>query len=179
MPSQTEIFKRHGSEVLAFLKQRIWCRQEAEDLCQDTFVCAFRDETKLADVRNMRSYLLRIANNLLINKIRRRKLVTSEGNMGEGIDLEEYANPDQLGPSTATELLEFQRQLTEQIASLKPSYRRAFEKGVLQRQPYAELAREFGWSVAKVKVTVYRARREIMDGLREYQPRSKSTLGGS
>ncbi|MFH1843128.1 MAG: RNA polymerase sigma factor [bacterium] len=178
MSSQSEVYERHGTEVLAFLKRRLWNREEAEDLCQETFIRAFNAQDNLLDSSKLRSYLLRIANNLMLNHIRRHNVVTSVSNLGENADLEAYANPRQVSPAAAAEWSEFHQKLHEQLAQLPSGHRQAFELGVLQRQPYADIARELGWSVAKVKVTIFRARKQLMDGLREYRPESKSAVGG-
>jgi DNA-directed RNA polymerase specialized sigma24 family protein len=52
---------------------------------------------------------------------------------------------------------------------LPEDLRIAFERGVLARVPYTEIAEERDWTVAKVKVCVYRARKHLMAGLQEYQ----------
>jgi DNA-directed RNA polymerase specialized sigma24 family protein len=62
-------------------------------------------------------------------------------------------------------------QLCDRLATLlgemPAAHRRAFELGVLQKMPYREIARHTGWSVAQVKINVYRGRKRIIRGLGE------------
>ena len=65
---------------------------------------------------------------------------------------------------------ELKLRLGELLSGLPAEQRRAFELGVLRRQPYAEVSAATGWSLAKVKVNVYRARKRLMADLREFHP---------
>jgi RNA polymerase sigma-70 factor (ECF subfamily) len=182
MTLESKAFERHGPEILAFLRRRLWDREEAEDLCQETFVRALRAKDNLRDRTKLRAYLLRIANNLLINHIRRRAVVTSESNLGrddlvENVSLQTYSDPQQASPDVAVEWSELTHKLHALLEQLPPEQRVAFELGVLQRRPYAEIARLQSWSLAKVKINVYRARKLLMAGLREYRPARAASAG--
>jgi RNA polymerase sigma factor (sigma-70 family) len=64
-----DAYRRYHKHVLAFVASKISCRETAADLTQDAyirFLCAKRQD----DIRDMRSYLLRIASNLVIDHYR-------------------------------------------------------------------------------------------------------------
>jgi RNA polymerase sigma-70 factor (ECF subfamily) len=145
-------------------------REEAEDLCHETFARALKADGALRDRNKLRPYLYRIASNLLSDHVRRRGLVTSESDLGEHADVEAFADRQAPGPEAAAHFAELKRHLTELLGGLPADQRKAFELGVLQRHPYAEVCAATGWSLAKVKVNVYRARKRLMAGLREYHP---------
>lgn len=170
MSSRSNTYERHVPEIMAFLRRRLWNREEAEDLCQETFVRALQAEDRLRDRSKLRPYLLRIAHNLVLNHLRRRQVVTSESDLGEGIDLEGYGDTARDNPEADVEWSELNQRLHDLLVQLTPELRTAFELGVLQRRPYAEIARRQGWSLAKVKINVYRARKQLMTGLRDYLP---------
>ena len=65
---------------------------------------------------------------------------------------------------------EFTAALRVELGRLPVDQRRAFELGVLHRRPYAEISELTGWSVSKVKVNVYRARKKLITALNEHQP---------
>jgi RNA polymerase sigma-70 factor (ECF subfamily) len=170
MTVQTEALESHWPAILAFLRRRCWSREEAEDLCQETFYRALRNGGRLRDPAKLRPYLLRIANNLFLNQVRRPPLVTGESALGEHASLEEHPDAGSPCPATALEGAELQRKLHEQLAGLPATHRVAFEQGVLQRRAYAEVAQENGWTVGQVKAYVFRARKQLMNGLREHLP---------
>jgi len=177
MTIRLNAYERHGPEVLAFLRRRLWNHEEAEDLCQETFYRALKAESNLRDESKLRPYLLRIANNLFLNHIRRPAVVTSESDLGEDSDITAFADPVQTSPMAAAEKSEFKEKLEALLMQLPKEQQMAFELGVLRHQPYAMVAKETGWSVAKVKVNVYRARKQLMAGLREYMPGAQAPDG--
>lgn len=168
MSNWSEAYERYGPEVRAFLERRLWGRrEEAEDLCQETFARAVSATIPLRDPTKMRSYLLRIANNLLISRLRRPNLTSSESDLAEEITTR--IDPRAADPHTETERAELQAKIGELLTQLPDDQRLAFEHGVVQRRPYEEIAREQNWTLSKVKISVYRARKRLMVGLREYR----------
>lgn len=69
--SVSQLYELHAHDVRRFLRRRSGCAATAEDLTQETFVRLMNVAT-LDDVNNMRSYLFRIASNLLIDHQRMR-----------------------------------------------------------------------------------------------------------
>jgi RNA polymerase sigma-70 factor (ECF subfamily) len=169
MTNWSEAYKQYGPEIRAFLERRLWGRrEEAEDLCQETFARVVAAAIELRDPSKVRAYLYRTANNLLISKLRRKSLVSSESDLGEGVEL--YSNVDHtaVDPEAEAERTQLQTKMTELLATLPEDQKYAFEQGVLERRPYAEIAQEQNWSETKVKVSVYRARKQLMAGLKDF-----------
>jgi RNA polymerase sigma-70 factor (ECF subfamily) len=170
MSDWSEAYKRYGPEVLAFLERRLWGRREdAEDLCQETFARAVNAVNQLRDPAKMRPYLFRIANNLLISRLRRPKLMSNESDLGPGGEIAARIDPGAVDPHSEAERSELQAKVNELLSQLPDDQRIAFEHGVLQRQPYEQIAQEQNWSLSKVKISVYRARKRMMIGLREFR----------
>jgi RNA polymerase sigma factor (sigma-70 family) len=170
MASLPQAYEHHGPAVLAFLRRRLWNSDDAEDLCQETFLRVIKAEPELRDTSKLRLYLFRTANNLLIDHLRRRVVVSSESELGEHHEIARYADPGPTSPAAWTEWSELNDKLQNLMADLPRDQRTAFELGVIQRKPYADIAREKGWSVGKVKVDVCRARKQLMAGLRDFMP---------
>jgi RNA polymerase sigma-70 factor (ECF subfamily) len=170
MTNWSEAYKRYSPEIRAFLERRLWGRrEEAEDLCQETFARVVAATVELRDPTKVRSYLLRTANNLLITKLRRARLVTSESELGDGVELEGRVDPKAVDPHAETERAELLMKMEELLAKMPDDQRYAFEQGVLQRRPYAEIAQDQNWSETKVKICVYRARKRLMAGLKQFR----------
>ena len=174
----TSAYARHESDILAFLRRRL-PREDAEDLCQETFARAVAAGDALRDPSRVRAYLYRIAHNLMVNHLRRRGRVWTEADLGDGVDLELLAGAvDREGPEARRDWDVLSGRLSELLGELPADQRRAFRLGALERRPYAEIAAATGWSVAKVKIDVYRARRRLIEGLHDWRPEIASGPDG-
>lgn len=170
MTNWSEAYKQYSPEIRAFLERRLWGRrEEAEDLCQETFSRVVAAAVELRDPSKVRAYLYRTANNLLISKLRRKSFVSSESDLAEGVEIYSRVDPAAVDPQAETERTELQTKMEELLAELPDDQRYAFEQGVLQRRPYADIAQEHDWSETKVKVCVYRARKRLMAGLKDFR----------
>ncbi len=165
MNTWSAAYKRHGRIVKAFLLRRVGSREAADDLCQETFMRAMRAKIGLRDPAKLRPYLLRIAHNLSLNYLRDSKRMSHEE-----VKLELVAAPMAESPDRVHNWLELSEALGAALADLTEEQRQAFELGVLQRLPYAEIEALTGWSRSKVKVTVFRARKQLMNRLKDFRP---------
>jgi len=155
---------------MGFLQRRLWGRRElAEDLCQETFTRAMGASVEMDDLKRVRAYLLRTANNLVIGHIRRGDRVRTESELGQSTELDSQVDTGASDPLAIAETSQLQAKVNELVSELSDDLRIAFERGVLARVPYAEIAEEQDWTVAKVKVCVYRARKHLMAGLQEFR----------
>ncbi len=168
-------YTAHGSTVLAFLRRRV-SHEEAEDVLQETFVRAIRAGTFRGDHGQARAYLMSAARHVLINHLRRPRLVVAAADVAPQARTEDQgdalaaapsadATPEQNAARNA-----FSRRLDSVLAKLKENYRRAFELAVLQQHSYAEVARLTGWSLPQVKINVYRARKRVIEDLGDVLP---------
>lgn len=162
-------YQSHAPAVLAFLQHRLGRREDAEDLLQETFVRAIRSGSFDGD--NLRAYLLRTAHNLWVNRRRRPRLIVSapagEGDATFGDVPAEAASPEQEASWSA-----FREELGRVLAGLSEPHRRAFELGALEQRSYGEIAQITGWSLAQVKVNLYRARKRVIEELRGHFPQA-------
>ncbi len=169
MPNQAPDFEPYRAQVLAWFRRRVRDPEEAEDLCQDTYARLVERAGALRDPSKVRPYLFRTARNVLINSLRRRHIVGSVDSRGEPVDPDSLAAPGFDDPEAHTRAAELRERVAGLLDTLPSEQRTAFELGVMQRLLYAEIARSTGWSLAKVKVNVFRARKRLIAGLREYR----------
>ena len=160
--------------MLGYLSSRMR-REDAEDLLQETFVRAIRSSGSLRDEEKLRPYLLTIAHNLLVNRYRRREpqlfseLGPATGEDGDAALPVEPAAPSR-SPEQEADLARLEERLGDVVATMTPHLRVAFEQGVLRQEPYKDIARRNGWSLAQVKINVYRARHQAIAKLRDLMP---------
>ena len=97
----------------------------------------------------------------MLNQRRRPRLVHGECELGEDFDIETVAAPTHRAPDAEVEAELLRERIARTLASLPSDQRVAFEEGVIAGSSYAEVAKRNGWTVAKVKIDVFRARKAL------------------
>lgn len=69
----THLFEHYHLEIFAYLHRMVVDREWAQDLAQETFLSAYRARGQLSSLNNPRAWLYRIATNLALNEIKRRR----------------------------------------------------------------------------------------------------------
>jgi RNA polymerase sigma factor (sigma-70 family) len=164
-------YEAHGPAVLAFLGRRLPSRDEAEDLLQETFVRAIRAGN--AREEQLRYYLLTTARHLLVNRLRRPRVVVAADELARrrGPDAPEIDRPLEevasgaVSPERDAAWSAFHSALGRAVATLSPDLRTAFRLAVVERHPYADIVRLTGWSLPQVKTNVFRARQRVLAAL--------------
>jgi RNA polymerase sigma-70 factor (ECF subfamily) len=169
-------YRRHGGAIRAYLQRRLSSREEAEDLCQETFLRVMRapDAPTAEEPARLRAYLFTTARNLLVNHLRRRSVVRAASELGVVDGVEALAVPEGLQDGHGAQTLALA--LERELGRLPAEQREAFTLGALERWPYAEIAARKGWSLSKVKINVYRARKTLMRRLGEHAPGSSDEM---
>ncbi|HEX2225293.1 MAG TPA: RNA polymerase sigma factor [Thermoanaerobaculia bacterium] len=164
-------YQAHGPAVLAFLRHRLGRREDAEDLLQETFVRAIRAGS-FQEGGNVRAYLLRTAHNLWVSGLRRPRLVAPLGEAEE----EALAEVPDTGASPEQEATwgDLRDKVQRALAGMKEPHRRAFEMGVLEQRSYNEIAAATGWSLAQVKINIYRARKQVLAAVHQERRAGRS-----
>lgn len=162
-----EAYHQWGPPVFAFLVNRLGHRADAEDLLQETFVRAIRSRHNLREPEKVKSYLFTIAHNLMVNHVRKNRpeAVSDTANPDGLTVLDTTADEESTPPDLAAEAEDLHGMVSQHLETMKEQYRVAFELGVLQGRAYSDIARTTGWSLAQVKINVYRARKQMIGHL--------------
>lgn len=149
-----DVIERHGSDVRGFLRRRLRNPTLAEEAAQETFVRAYAKQDTLRDPAKMGAWLLGIARRVSAEAQRRQRLVPVAEVPEDGLGL---------APSPETELLERETSdtLARAVARLGEGRREALRLRVEDELPYDDIAARLGWTLAKVKNELHRARREL------------------
>ena len=70
-----ELFALHHSEIYAYIFRMVRDADVAADFAQDTFIKAYRAQDSLEDKAKARAWLYRIAHRVLLDEMRRRRIV--------------------------------------------------------------------------------------------------------
>ena len=153
-----ELYRRHKDKVYALALRLTNSVQDAEDIVQDVFVQVFR---KIGDFREdaaFTSWLFRIATNISLSFLRKRKRRSVEG---RSQDLEAYGS--KRGSHTGPMLRPF---LEEAIASLPPKSRMIFVLHDVQGFQHNEIAEMLNCSEGTSKSQLHKARAQLRKTLR-------------
>jgi RNA polymerase sigma-70 factor (ECF subfamily) len=149
------IFDRFAPGVHRLLCDLLRDDAAADEATQETFVRAFHRIDSIRDERRLVPWLLAIARNVAFEQLRARgrsPLVPE----GPTDDVASHATPE-----VSLQGQEAQREVDAALARLAPARRTALLLRVDQCLPYEEIAEVMGWSLAKVKVEIHRARRQL------------------
>ena len=128
---------------------------EAEEIVQETFLRALQHAGKLPDDAHVQAWLFRIARNVHISRLRKRRRETDDSSLEtvpSGDDVEaRLADRDQ-----AQRILAALHTLTE-------PYKEVFTLRALGEVPYGQIATLFGKGESWARVTYYRARVLLTD----------------
>jgi len=162
-----EIFDRYGGPILNYIYRMSGDWQTAEDVAQETFIRAHRHIRSFRFESEPRTWLYRIATNLLRNAMRRaarqrevRVQLYGHETSGaidqllEGVD--ESQRPDRLAMAR-----EFERILQEEIGRLPERLRAAVVMCDIQNHSYEEAAGLMGISYDAIRQRHSRARRRL------------------
>lgn len=146
------LYETYAVDVYRFALWISGDRYEAEDITSETFVRAWARKGAIR-TETLKAYLLTIARNLYLEKVRKQKRRT---------DLEDdYLDPSP-GPESIVESQFDLRQILKILQNTPEIDRAAFIMRIQNELPYAEIARALGLSLSAAKVKVHRIRKRIL-----------------
>ena len=149
------LVETHSALLFRLAHSLLRSRSEAEDVVQDTFLRVLEQSKTMSEIRDVRLWLVRIAWNLSIDRIRRRKTRPSESEFVESL----------IAPGTpADRAFEESRQMHAvlcEIEHLPKSERHVLLLSSLEELDTAEIAAIIGRSEAAVRALLFRARTRL------------------
>jgi RNA polymerase sigma-70 factor (ECF subfamily) len=145
-----EFFRARHHAVFAYLWRMTGEEEAANDLCQETFLRAWRQFDRIRAYERPEAWLLRVATNLALNHLRRRK-----GPVGGALSLDESMDPATSDPSWRFAERDAVRAI---LAELAPRQRAALILREAHGFTGAQLAQALGISTPAAKMLLLRAR---------------------
>jgi RNA polymerase sigma-70 factor (ECF subfamily) len=159
------LYAAHAPAVQRFLRDLLGCPAAADDATQETFVRAFRRLDTLRERDRVAPWLFGIARNVSLEHRRARRVrdrVHAPAD-GPGADVGHTRTPEaELLGQEAAEVVE------RALATLSDDRRAMLLLRVDHGLAYEEIAELMGFSLAKVKVEIHRARDVLRAALRGY-----------
>jgi RNA polymerase sigma factor, sigma-70 family len=139
----------------------LYNRQEAEDVVQDTFLRVYRNLDRYDDSMKFSTWIYRIATNLCIDRLRRRRPTYSldaESTDHEGLDGYSVMPSDDRTPESEILLSETQRIIRQAIENLPAKYKTVMVLRYLQDMSLQEISDVMDMPVTTIKTRVHRGR---------------------
>lgn len=163
----------HGQQLYNIALHMTGNEDDANDLCQDALLRAFRSFSKWKRECSFSSWLYRIATNLYIDQVRRRKRVRFESLdapliTSDGETMSRTIESETRGPQSMAEAAEVQKEVQLALEKLPPDFRMAVILCDIQGFSYAEISEIMECSIGTVRSRIHRARRALRNYLERY-----------
>jgi RNA polymerase sigma-70 factor (family 1) len=153
-----EIYRRYAAQLFRFISDKVFERENREEIIQETFVWLWSRRESLFHVTELKPYLYGIVKHKVFNHIRhnyiRREYVDHFQKYGSVIDNsnEELAN-----------LSDLLRILDHSIAQLPERCQTAFKLSRIEHQPIATIAQHMGISTRTVENYITQALKHLRE----------------
>ncbi|HEY0546979.1 MAG TPA: sigma-70 family RNA polymerase sigma factor [Pyrinomonadaceae bacterium] len=160
------IFERYARPVVSFIYDMVGERGLAEELMQETFVRGYKNLGGLRDEGKLSTWLFGIARNVARESIRTERRRQHQLELDDPLVTE--LRDKRLPPDDHLINEEMNRAIHLALRLLDEDKRLVFSLKVFQQQSYEEIALITGFSMAKLKTDLHRARAEMRRLLRPY-----------
>ena len=153
------IMRRHNQRLYRTSRAILRDDAQAEDVVQDTYVRAYQHLAQFAGRAKFAAWLIRIAVNEGLARLRSRERYQEPETMSEdeGDRMDRFASPTP-DPEQQASRSEIRRLLEESIEALPDSHRTVFVLREIEEMSTTETAEALGLTEENVKIRLYRAR---------------------
>lgn len=172
-----ELVRRYERPVYSLVFRMVRDGATAEDLAQDTFIKVLNHIDKYRPEFKFSSWLFKIANNVAIDFLRRRRLdtISMDGSPNAATAQDIEATSFDIADHAESALDEMEAKelgsaIERAIGSLRPEYRLCIMLRHVEGRSYEEIAATLDLPLGTVKTYIHRARhqlREALEHLRE------------
>ncbi|WIO74355.1 sigma-70 family RNA polymerase sigma factor [Porticoccaceae bacterium LTM1] len=156
------LFGEHSQALLCFIRQRAeLCGFDPEDLVQEVFTRLASSQELMDKIKdglvNTRPYLFQMANNLLVDMVRRSHSQAQYVSAIKQEGGESHTGGTELGPEAVVIAQRDLEVLKKVIMDLKPTWREAFLLNRFENLSYPEIANRMGVTRKQVENFMARA----------------------
>lgn len=171
-----ELLRRNAGRVLGLAFRYLGDRAQAEDVVQETFLKLYQARERYRPDAPFGAYLLRIATNVCLSQLRRKRMHSLEGE-GDDDRGTEPADPQVVAPGQALDDREVAARVRDAVQQLPERQRLAILLNKFEGLDYSQVAEHLGLTVPATKSLLHRARMALKDVLEGYL--SGSPAGGA
>ncbi|KIL51785.1 RNA polymerase sigma factor SigW [Jeotgalibacillus soli] len=164
-----EIVEIYKDKVFHVCFRMLGNRQEAEDISQDAFIRAYINIHTFDIDRKFSTWLYRIATNLCIDRIRKKKpdyYLDAEVTGTEGLTMYSQIPVDERLPEEEVESMELQDTIQKEISKLPDKYRSVIVLKYIEELSLKEISEILDLPLGTVKTRIHRGREALRKQLR-------------
>ena len=166
-----EIVELYKDKVFQICFRMLGNRHEAEDLAQEAFVRAYINIHSFNIQMKFSNWLFRIATNLCIDRLRKRKPdyhLDAEIAGTEGLNMYSQIAADMMMPEEELESLELQEYIQRALIKLPEKYRSVIVLKYIEELSLKEISEILDLPVGTVKTRIHRGREALRKQLRHF-----------
>jgi RNA polymerase sigma-70 factor, ECF subfamily len=166
------ILDKYEKPIINFIYRFTGIKEDAKDLAQDTFIKVYNAASNYTASARFSTWLYRIASNISIDYLRKRKTSGNPSSLDEGFETENGKFKEQLADKNTrnaletAELNEKDMEIQRALLSLPENQRAAIVLKIYEEKSYAEIASIMGVSLSSVESLIFRARTALKDRLK-------------
>lgn len=164
-----EIVELFKDKIYQLVYRMIGNSHEAEDIAQEAFIRAYININSFDVNRKFSTWLYRIATNLTIDRIRKKKpdyYLDAEVAGTEGLTMYSQVAADIALPEVEVETMELQGEIQRQILKLPDKYRSVIVLKYIDELSLIEISEILEIPVGTVKTRIHRGREALRQQLR-------------
>lgn len=166
----SEIVELYKDKVYILCYRMLGNSHEAEDIAQEAFIRAYINIDSYNIDKKFSTWLYRIATNLSIDRIRKKKpdyYLDAEVKGTEGLTMYSQVASDTPLPEDEVESLELQQSVQEEILKLPEKYRSVIVLKYIEELSLKEISDILGLPISTIKTRIHRGREALRKQLRE------------
>ncbi|WP_458415151.1 RNA polymerase sigma factor SigW [Schinkia sp. CFF1] len=166
----SEIVDLFKDKVFQLCYRMVGNRHDAEDIAQEAFIRAYININSYDLNRKFSSWLYRIATNLSIDRLRKKKpdfFLDAEIEGTEGLTMYSQIPSDDPQPEEMVESLEFQEWIQQGIDELPVMYRSVIVLKYIEELSLKEIGEILDLPIGTVKTRIHRGREALRKRLRD------------
>ena len=158
MTAFEQLFQRHQGRVYSVASRMMNDPEDALDMTQEIFLRAYQKIGKFKFTSAFSTWLYKLATNLCIDELRKRKRSANTTPLEEAISQSDGNTPEDDAISKDRE-----RRVWQAIDSLKEKERAVIVLRDIEGLSYKEVAEVLGCSLGRVKSRIHEARQKLKD----------------
>ena len=164
-----EVIELYKDKVFQICFRMLGNRHEAEDIAQEAFIRAYVNIHTFNQKRKFSTWLYRIATNLCIDRIRKKKpdyYLDAEVKGTEGLTMYSQVAAEGQLPEEEVEEMELQAEIQRQILKLPDKYRSVIVLKYIEELSLQEISEILDLPLGTVKTRIHRGREALRKQLR-------------